>query len=463
MTRVAVLAAVAVLGLSAGAGCSAIVSPGNAPIQCQDMGEGDPCPPPLRCINEVCVVPSDAAGTDAGPCVPREETCNNEDDDCDGVADNGHDTDHDGFTWCGGGVMSRVDCNDRDPAVHPSGPDIPAATEVCDGQDNDCDGMTDEMDAMPLCPAGQACTAGRCVDPMDCTVPGNECAASEFCDTMLPMPRCATRPPMGCRGPADCAATEYCVGGTGMCLPKVPVGSSCGADAECTSGVCTDSSAFRLPSLPPRICAQACCSTSDCAPDSTCWAPGTGARTCLPQSLLMTGAPSVTLCTSGAACSGAACRIETGLAIAGRSDFTTFACGAPSGGGGPNGRCGADSECASGICTDIGRCSTACGSDLDCDYRFGGSVISTEGFCTYYYVDGTDGARDRLSACAPFNPLSGTGRTGDPCGAAADCRDLFCVGGQCADICCTDSQCRGGATHCRPRLGAEFAPMLCLP
>ncbi len=448
------------VSVAAGGGCSAILSPGNGPIQCQIMGEGDPCPAGLACIGNVCVEPFDAAGVDGGPCVPVDETCNNLDDDCDGVVDNGHDSDHDGFTWCGGGVLARVDCNDRDPTVHPSGPDIPAGQEICDGQDNDCDGMTDETDGAALCPtAGSVCTAGRCVDPMDCTVAGQECATADlFCDTSLAPPRCATRPMTGCRGPGDCAGTEYCNGGTGMCLPRIAVGSACGADVECASGVCTDSGAFRLPSLPPRICAQACCSDSDCASDALCWAPGSGARTCLPRSLVTTGAPTVTLCTSAAPCSGAACRLQGGLAIAGRTDFTTLACGMPAGGGGPNSDCGGSSDCASGMCTDLGLCTTACGSDLDCTWRFGGPFLGTDGFCSYYYADAA--GRDYVTACAPH--FSRSGATGDGCGRANDCRDLFCIGGTCADVCCTDAHCPG-TTHCRPRRGGEFAPMLCLP
>ena len=41
----------------------------------------------------------------------------------------------------GDGFEVDVDCNDLDPAINPD------ATEVCDGEDNDCDGTTDEDDA----------------------------------------------------------------------------------------------------------------------------------------------------------------------------------------------------------------------------------------------------------------------------------------------------------------------------
>ena len=46
--------------------------------------------------------------------------------------------DADGVTTCDG------DCNDFNDNVHAADADTPAAEEVCDGQDNDCDGLTDE-------------------------------------------------------------------------------------------------------------------------------------------------------------------------------------------------------------------------------------------------------------------------------------------------------------------------------
>ena len=57
------------------------------------------------------------------------------DDDCDGVIDDGTaelDDDGDGYAEIGG------DCDDADPAVHPG------ALEVCDGVDDDCDGLIDD-------------------------------------------------------------------------------------------------------------------------------------------------------------------------------------------------------------------------------------------------------------------------------------------------------------------------------
>ena len=83
------------------------------------------------------------------------EQCNGIDDDCNGLTDDGvvfstwyADADGDGFgdasssvSDCSqplGYVANSTDCNDGNAAINP------AATEVCDLVDNDCDGLTDE-------------------------------------------------------------------------------------------------------------------------------------------------------------------------------------------------------------------------------------------------------------------------------------------------------------------------------
>ena len=52
--------------------------------------------------------------------------------DCETATSSLYDQDGDGVSWC------ADDCDDRDPSAHPGG------SEVCDGVDNDCDGVIDQ-------------------------------------------------------------------------------------------------------------------------------------------------------------------------------------------------------------------------------------------------------------------------------------------------------------------------------
>lgn len=83
----------------------------------------------------------DESDADINPDAP--ELCDGRDNDCNAVCDDasaGLDRDGDGFTVCGsiadqcGRSELLADCQDEDAAVHPG------AAELCNGQDDDCDG-----------------------------------------------------------------------------------------------------------------------------------------------------------------------------------------------------------------------------------------------------------------------------------------------------------------------------------
>ena len=127
------------------------------------------------------------------------ELCNGVDDDCDGSVDEDSaadaptwyaDTDGDGYGDGGvstaacsqpsGMVADGSDCDDADAAISP------AASEICDYVDNDCDSTTDEG----------YLSGGQYVLDSDCGSCGNDCStysydhASASCDSSASVPWC---------------------------------------------------------------------------------------------------------------------------------------------------------------------------------------------------------------------------------------------------------------------------------
>jgi len=123
-------------------------------------GHGDAAAPQVACEQPDGFVATDDDCDDTDPALGGDEVCDDVDNDCDGLVDGQDDSLVDATTWYldadqdgyGGdettvgctqppdSVANSDDCDDGNSAVSP------ADQEVCDGVDNDCDGLTDGQD-----------------------------------------------------------------------------------------------------------------------------------------------------------------------------------------------------------------------------------------------------------------------------------------------------------------------------
>lgn len=278
-------------------------------------------------------------------------------------------------------------------AIEESGACLPHGREVCNGDDDDCNGAVDEVCAA----VGSSCTTTEeCVGGSTCesTTSGMICTVP--CDPLRPM--------LGCAPGLYCANVGGC---DGRCMPllapavPLPIDAACTDHADCGSLFCAD--------------------------------PGDGRRRCLPPCRGDAG-----MCLSGEVCAAppgacGAC-VPAGIVVGAR---------------GLGEVCGADSECGSSICYDdegLRYCSRACAADAECAAGFhcradrcvrgpregiGGGCVTDEdcgdgGFCA---------ARGDVRWCTAFcEGACPAGFTCTPAGDVSVCApDLAVVGESCVD------------------------------
>jgi hypothetical protein len=140
------------------------------------------------------------------------EICDGLDNDCDGQIDE-DDVDGDGYLFC-------ADCDDSDAAVNP------AAAEICgDATDNDCDSLTDEPSCLPpgecfieaQCGFCEACSSNVCTPIVAGEDPEEECADLACTDFIWGWSG------NGCMRYADTAPVASACDGAGACSPYDPV------------------------------------------------------------------------------------------------------------------------------------------------------------------------------------------------------------------------------------------------
>jgi uncharacterized repeat protein (TIGR01451 family) len=256
-------------------------------------------------------------GTDTGECVPGvliceggetvcsgelgplDETCNALDDDCDAMVDEALPLGAECGMSEGACTPGHFECVDgRDVCVG----EVPRGREVCDCEDDDCDGAIDEApDTGMLCPTGSTCVDCACALP---------CGLSEFMD--CPAGRIPQRTDDGmcwCVAPrcedATCAADTVMDGAGGVvCAPDssgVPVcacrnnectfpcdGVVCGDGQVChpdTGGCVTDDCRGlgcpdgEICDVATMVCVADPCATAGCAAEQACRA-GTCEASC---------------------------------------------------------------------------------------------------------------------------------------------------------------------------------------
>ena len=352
--------------------------------------------------------------------------------------------------------------------------------EVCDGKDNDCDGLTDEN----TCDAGGACNVGTC-DPLagcqysklnnvPCDADKNACTDNDqckqgvcvpgpgkVCDDGNPCTSDSCDPASGCTKTVDdgklcdadgnaCTAADHCVGAT--CTPgKVVVCDNTNpcskASCDVISGKCVGKAVQDgVPCDDGTACTQSdhcqvgeclgkiisCddnnpCTGNSCDPITGCASTNLDGSACDDDNpctigdlckvgVCVTGAAKV--CNSGIACTAGSCDLVTG-----KCAYKNKVPGAPCDDGDA---CSAKDACENGVCQ---------GKAVDCD---------DANPCTDDNCDNKLGCLHKVNS----SPCS----DGDACTASDGCVDSKCVPGVvkvCADnVFCTVDSCNKTSGNC---------------
>lgn len=313
-----------------------------------------------------------------------------------------------------------------DEVLRDTGVCVPRGDEVCNGEDDDCDGTVDEG-CTPLgeaCESGSECVGGFC----DETIAGRVCTSE--CDPM--------RPELGC-GPGFYCAADGC---EGRCVPgnpgELPHGAECTSNTECASLFCVD------PGDGERRCLEPCRSDAGlCLAGEVCTAPSGGCGACVPSAIFGGSRGLGEPCEGDGQCRGdMVCRESGDIRECASSCSEASACAA----GfecreglcirdrrqGVGGVCLDHADCPAAVCAAQGErrwCTVQCGGPEDCPSGFdcvpgGGTMV-----------------------CAPMLALEG-----EACASDAECASGLCLvsgeEGVCTSLCSGEDACAAGL-ECR--------------
>jgi hypothetical protein len=264
----------------------------------------------------------------------------------------------------------------------------------------------------PCSAVGMACVSGTCqAQSLQSRQPFQPQRTQSSQPTRTSQPAPSTQPMAQAPRPAITPAQ------TMTPVTQGAAGATCKSDTDCMQGFCIAQSALGLGGTRAgSVCGSACCEDSDCPSGSVCFSASTGARACLPTTMVgrergdvgqactrssqcssstcQSGKCTAT-CTHDADCPGEACRLNV-LASNLGSGAAGFVCGPAIGRGNPGDLCtGFDpTACVSGLCAGA-QCVAPCGADADC----------TDGrVCSYVTVTGLLGT-GRVSACVPADQV----------------------------------------------------------
>ena len=326
-------------GLGPQAACAAVGQPAGSAGQfclpgCTPPGQVGGVVLPACPAGSVCGATSSAEGLPVHVCLPASGTCG-----CSPGAQAGGWTtpcfklahDKGGSligpcpgTWACGAGGTGATCNAAVPKA-----------ESCNGIDDDCDGQTDEgttCDDGDPCTQGEACTAGNCTigkDVCDCHQDGDcqgkdLCAGKGFCNKATLPWTCglvagsAVVCDAGQDGPCAAAA---CDPASGKCVQTAKNdGGGCDADGNpCTAG---------------DACAKGKCAAGPviaCDDGNPCTFDGCSAGQGCSHTAQVAPCDDGDACTTGDTCKGGKCASGKGKVCTGSTACVTFACASPGG------------------------------------------------------------------------------------------------------------------------------------